>query len=369
VPVVPLAALGVWAVASSAPTIAVAPVVAQPRADVVVQGKGFPPSQRVAVAIDGNEAALTYTSRTGSLTAKVSVPSPIAAGDHTVNVRSDAGAANTPLVVVKPLGGRVVNVAYSSRALKGTVHASVYLPPGYATSSLRYPTVYFLHGLPADASAYSRRARPVAQLVEALGKPAIVVLPQGARDNDADPEYADWGSGRNWEHAIAVELPAYVDRHFRTIRDRTARAIVGVSAGGYGATICGLHHLQTFSVIQSWSGYFRPTDPSGTHVISLGSRRADVGANVFAAAAHLAATFAARPTSLSFYVGTNDPTFKVDNVNLDAELTRLAVPHTFRLYPGGHSWVLWDTHAEEWLGAALSQLAAPLTVPGTVKAL
>src|SRR5207253_5090865 len=50
----------------------------------------------------------------------------------------------------------------------------------------------------------------------------------------SDLEYLDWGPGRNWETAIARELPAYVDAHYRTVPGRAGRALIGVSAGGYG---------------------------------------------------------------------------------------------------------------------------------------
>jgi S-formylglutathione hydrolase FrmB len=46
----------------------------------------------------------------------------------------------------------------------------------------------------------------------------------------ATREYLDWGTGRNWETAIAHELPRYVDARYRTIRDRRGRAFVGLSA-------------------------------------------------------------------------------------------------------------------------------------------
>ena len=55
-----------------------------------------------------------------------------------------------------------------------------------------------------------------------------------------------------------------MDTHYRTIASRRARALVGVSAGGYGAVLLALHHLETYSVVESWSGYFHPTDPDGT---------------------------------------------------------------------------------------------------------
>lgn len=347
------------ALAPAPPTVALAPVVAERAGPVDVHVAGFPADAEVAVAIDGRAVAAAQTAPNGSLDAKVVMPPALALGNHVVTATApDGTSAQAAFVVVQPLRGRLVTIAYPSRSLRGTMHASVYLPPGYRTSSLRYPALYFLHGLPADANAYARHAGLIAQLVEALSKPAIVVVPQAARDDDEDPEYSNWGAGRNWEHAISVELPAYIDHRFRTIRARTARAIVGVSAGGYGAALCGLQHLGTFSVIQSWSGYFRPTDPSGAHVVSRGSPQADAAASIFAAVPRLSAAFAARPTSFSFYVGAGDPTFESDNVTLDAQLTSFAVPHTFRLYPGGHSWSLWDVHAEEWLGAALSELSA-----------
>src|SRR5206468_3595009 len=94
------------------------------------------------------------------------------------------------------------------------VHLSVYLPAGYAGGSERYPVVYFLHGLPAGSHAYCgvdylRRA------LDAVDRPAILVAPQGARDGDSDPEYLDWGPGRNWETAHGVRGSADVLRFLR----------------------------------------------------------------------------------------------------------------------------------------------------------
>jgi len=148
---------------------------------------------------------------------------------------------------------RDVDEAITSVALSGKVHARVFLPADYDDNpTRRYPVVYFLHGLPANADSY----RANAWIADALARAgqAILVLPQGARRGDRDPEYLNWGAGRNWETYIARELPRYIDAHYRTIRARSGRAIMGLSAGGYGATIVGLHHPGTFSVIASWSG-------------------------------------------------------------------------------------------------------------------
>jgi S-formylglutathione hydrolase FrmB len=239
-----------------------------------------------------------------------------------------------------------------SVALNGTVHARVVLPPGYSDSKKRYPVVYFLHGLPANAAAYRGNDWLIDEL-ETAG-PAILVIPQGARVGDTDPEYLNWGAGRNWETYVAMEVPRYVDTHFRTIRSRSARAIVGLSAGGYGAMILGLHHLAEFSVIESWSGYFHPTDPTGT--ASLPREPAASARNLVG---DLRSDETQEPTFIGFYVGRGDTRFRADNERLDAQLDAAHVAHTFDLYPGAHTTAVWKAHGTAWLELALRHLDAP----------
>jgi enterochelin esterase-like enzyme len=239
-----------------------------------------------------------------------------------------------------------------STALAAKVHALVVLPPGYKTSGLRYPVVYFLHGLPAPATAY-RGNGWVERALEQAG-PAILVEPQGARDGDTDPEYLNWGRGRGWETFVSEELVHYVDAHFRTIAARNGRAIVGLSAGGYGATILGLHHLGSFAAIESWSGYFHPTDPTGTTPLQRGPAE-----NAHALISSLRADEHARPTFFAFYVGRSDARFRAENVELAHQLSAAHVPYAFQVYRGGHETTLWEQQAPTWLHMALRHLSAP----------
>lgn len=249
-----------------------------------------------------------------------------------------------------------LDAAFRSAALDGNLHFEVYLPAGYGTSGLRYPVVYFLHGLPAASSGY-RSAGYVERALAGLSRQAILVMPQGARAGDSDPEYLDRGPGEKWETAIARELPRVVDRRFRTIASRAGRALVGVSAGGYGAMHLALKHLPQFSVVESWSGYFHPTDPTGTKALLLGSPAGDDDANVHKQAQRVRTQLRRLPTLIAFYVGASDTRFEAENEQLNQELSRAGVAHIFRLYPGSHSQSLWGRYAPSWLALALAHMA------------
>lgn len=250
---------------------------------------------------------------------------------------------------------------FRSNALRGTEHVAVHLPKGYGSNPRRrYPVIYFLHGLPGQPTSYNgTRIRRLGDSVDRSGRQAIVVGIQGARPGDTDPEWHDWAPGRDWETAAAGEAVRYVDRTYRTIAKRRGRALIGLSAGGYGATIIGVHHPRTYSVIESWSGYFHPTTPDGNHSLDLGTDRANRLASVHAYVHRVLGTYARQPTFLGFYVGDRDVRFRMENELLDRELTQARVPHTFAVYPGTHSGGFWDQHEDEWIVTALSHLAPP----------
>jgi S-formylglutathione hydrolase FrmB len=155
------------------------------------------------------------------------------------------------------------------------------------------------------------------------------------RKGDTDPEWHDWGPGRNWETATQSELVSWTDRHYRTLAKRSGRAIIGASAGGYGATLIAIHHPETFQVIESWSGYFVLTTPEGEPA-KLESKEAADYASAHASVPQLERRFAPYgKTFFGFYTGTKDP------------------------YEGAHNSAFWAKHQDEWLGGAVDRLDPP----------
>jgi S-formylglutathione hydrolase FrmB len=96
----------------------------------------------------------------------------------------------------------------------------------------------------------------------------------------------------------------------RTIADRRGRALVGLSAGGYGPSCSTLHHLGSYSAVESWSGYFRPTDRSGYCALDLGSAAANRRASAHSFVRTLRRDSRRRPTFFAFYVGSGVASFR-----------------------------------------------------------
>lgn len=259
------------------------------------------------------------------------------------------------------LQGTIHYGSFPSKAVGGTLHYSVYLPPRYATTATRYPVVYFLHGLPATGQTY-RAIGPIAQAIEAAHLQAIVIGAQGARLEDTDPEWLDQGPGEKWETATAKELVSVVDSRYRTIATRAGRLLVGISGGGYGAMLIALHNPRVYSVVESWSGYFHPTTPDGTASLDLGSEEANDWASAHKLLGRLRAFVGPNGHNgyAAFYVGTNDGLFRSENEQFFREIRAVGIKDVvFRLYAGAHNWSLWSRYAASWLSAGLAEAAPP----------
>jgi enterochelin esterase-like enzyme len=236
----------------------------------------------------------------------------------------------------------------------------VYLPPGYRTHpARRYPVLYLLHGVPGRPGAFLATVRAGVVEDELVArhvlKPMILVMPFGSTGSFTDEEWANGVSPRNeWETFLARDVVHAVDARYRTIRSGAARALAGLSEGGYGAFNIGLHHPGEFRVLESWSGY-EHADDVGT---VFGHDETLLAANSPALTLEKAAPALRRAhTYLWFYSGTDDH-FRAQNEQFATALTRAGLAHRFYLVRGGHNWALWRGNAARALLAASRRLVA-----------
>jgi enterochelin esterase-like enzyme len=255
--------------------------------------------------------------------------------------------------------GTAVRFYVASPALGGRRQpVDVYLPPGYASSPrTRYPVFYLLHGFPGRPGAFLRTVRMgvVEDVLVARRRirPVILVMPFGSTGTFTDKE---WVNGvrphEGWATFVSRDLVRAVDARYRTIRSAAARAIGGLSEGGYGAIDLALHHPREFRVVESWSGYER-ADPIRS---VFGNDRARLVANTpLDQIRRLAPALRADGTYFWFYSGSDDRLL-AQNRQFATALTVAGIPHRFLVRRGGHNWALWRSNAAVALIAAARRL-------------
>jgi hypothetical protein len=164
-------------------------------------------------------------------------------------------AAAALRLVHQDAGGSVVDQAHFAAAtLNGPGSFFIYLPAGYAAAAARYPVLFLLHGRNGHAEAFLEmgiQASLDGLISHRVITPMIVVMVQDA------PGPGNW---RDTETRLSatyvVEVQELVDRMFKTIPSRSARAIAGSSIGGFGSMNVALSYPLRFAVEESWLGFF-----------------------------------------------------------------------------------------------------------------
>ncbi|MFF4404063.1 alpha/beta hydrolase [Streptomyces sp. NPDC001404] len=142
------------------------------------------------------------------------------------------------------------NITVTTPQVAGEHHIKIILPSDYnANPAKRYPVLYFFHGSPDD---------PVNQNYPALvnAKSMITVVPDGGKRG----WYANWrdqdtaAGAQNWETFHINQVIPFIDANLRTIATKKARAVAGVSMGGFGAFHYAQDHPELFSQVASFSG-------------------------------------------------------------------------------------------------------------------
>lgn len=220
------------------------------------------------------------------------------------------------------------------------MHYLVLLPHDYG-SGRSFPVLYLLHGLYGDyknwdtLTGLERYAQTMAFLI---------VMP------DADDSWYTNSATvprDRFEDYIAKDFISEIDTKYRTIRERRARAIAGLSMGGYGAVKFALKHPDLFAFAASLSGAFNaPGD--------LDQLRPEFGAKlqeVFGKAGSRTRTendvFLLLRTTHNypfFYLACGTADFFLDtNRVLAAQLSSQKVPYEYHETAGGHTWEYWNS--------------------------
>lgn len=190
---------------------------------------------------------------------------------------------------------RLIERVVQGRSLEGNLlgedadrKVSIYLPPGYGENvRTRYPVVYLLAGLGGDHRNFTSEGTPnrlgrlrspqvhvgldvqatADALIAANEMPAAILVGVSGLNTYANHWYACSsviGDYRSW---LARDIVRFVDREYRTRRDRRHRAILGHSSGGFGALSLAIQFPEVFgavAVLSPAGSDFDATAPGGS---------------------------------------------------------------------------------------------------------
>ena len=180
-------------------------------------------------------------------------PLPILPALPTYNDTSFFAQTNVP-------HGKVEQVNYKNYAGQDK-RLHVYLPPDYdKNTSARYPVLYLNHGGGDDDSKWSStdpksggHAAAILDNLIAAGKakPMIIVMPS----TKGIASYLPSAPGKDdaCTQEYLKDIIPLIDKTYRTRASREARALAGLSMGGFVVLHTGLPHLDTFSELYVYS--------------------------------------------------------------------------------------------------------------------
>ncbi|HVZ96796.1 MAG TPA: alpha/beta hydrolase family protein [Chitinophagaceae bacterium] len=226
-----------------------------------------------------------------------------------------------------------------SQCMHKNVKCVVITPDRYQTDTTHLPVLYLLHGWSGNYSDWVLSDPGLLNEVDKNG--FIVVCPDG--DYDSWYLNSPVDTTMQYETNVALEIPAYIDAHYRTIASRNARAITGLSMGGHGALYLALKHKDIFGAAGSMSGGvdFRPfPDKWGIkkYLGDYNSNKENWDKNVVI---NLVDSLQNGELKIIFDCGVNDFFIQV-NRDLHQKLLDKKIDHDYTERPGEHNWNYWN---------------------------
>ena len=251
-----------------------------------------------------------------------------------------ARAQKTAAVPVPENGKiRVEESVFHSASLGRDMHYLVLLPRDYS-GTRRFPVLYLLHGLYGDYKNWDTRTH-LEQVAAAY--PWLIVTPDAG-----DSWYTNSATkpADKFEDYIAKDLISEIDRKYRTIAEKRARAVAGLSMGGYGAIKLGFKYPNLFAFAGSLSGAFNAAQNLDDLRPEFRAKLLEVFGNSGSATRTENDVFLLlknSPDNPYFYVACGTSDFFLDtNRALAARLSTQKIPYEYHETPGGHAWQYWD---------------------------
>lgn len=229
---------------------------------------------------------------------------------------------------------------FHSRSLDRDTHYLVLLPNDYGNDR-NFPVLYLLHGLYGDYKNWDTRTG-IEKYAKAMS--LLIVMPDA---NDSWYTNSATVPRDRFEDFIAKDLISEIDEKYRTIHKKRARAIAGLSMGGYGALKLALKYPDLFSFAGTLSGAFNaPGDLDHLRPefrAKLLEVFGDPGSHIRTENDAFLLLKTAREHPY-FYLACGSEDFFLDtNRDFVAQLSAQKMAYEYHETVGGHTWEYWDS--------------------------
>lgn len=232
---------------------------------------------------------------------------------------------------------KVDTLAIQSPKMGKAIKTVVILPESYSKTK-KYAVLYLLHGYSGNYSNWVKNS-PVAALADQYGY--LIVCPDGGFGS----WYWDIANDRNYQYEtfVSKELVDYIDLHYATIKDRTGRAITGLSMGGHGALSLAIKHQDLYGAAGSTAGGvdFRPFPLNWEIKDRIGNYSDSIEAWDKRVVLNMIPKLINNRLRLIIDCGQEDFFYPV-NLALHEKLMYHNINHTFITSEGGHNWEYWS---------------------------
>lgn len=244
--------------------------------------------------------------------------------------------------------GTVTRCWYDSPKLDSPRRITIYTPPGYESSTDKYPVFYLLHGMGGDEEAWMALGR-ASQILDNLiaqgkAKPMIVVMPNGHTSNTAAPGESDKGFYKPDMRTPDVfsgdmeanfgDIIKFVEDNYRVKSDKQSRAIAGLSMGGFHSLYISANYPNTFDYVGLFSPAILPPANAASTIY------ADLEAKLLAQKAN---------GYRLYWIAIGNTDFLFQNVvDYRSKLDEMKFTYQYRESDGGHIWANWRIYLSEF---------------------
>jgi S-formylglutathione hydrolase FrmB len=233
----------------------------------------------------------------------------------------------------------VDTVAIYSAVMHKSIKTVVIKPASYEGSTEKLPVVYLLHGAFGSYSNWISRVPHIKDLADQYK--IMIVCPDGG--------YTSWyfdspvDTGFQYETFVGVEIPKYIDAHYRTIAERNGRAITGLSMGGHGGIFLSFRHADLYSACGSMSGALHVSVITSRYDVE--KRLGDTAVNRKYwrdwSALNVIDQYPKDSLAITFDCGTEDQVIAMNRA-MHEKMLKLKIPHEYTERPGKHDWAYWS---------------------------